>query len=201
MSTITASAFLAFSIALPFGPVSLMCVERSLASGAARGLACGAGASTAHALFAILAVVGANAVAAWFSSWQSAVHLASSTILVLIGLKMILKTAATPSPGMATGAGRFPDYLAGLMLALTNPTTVLPYMALAGSGVFVDQTGLAMLATTVSGVLLGSTAYYATLSGSVWAFRNRLPQSVLSRLNLLAGPVLIVMGLHMAFAK
>jgi threonine/homoserine/homoserine lactone efflux protein len=200
MSTITASAFLAFSIALPFGPVSFMCVQRSLTSGAARGLMCGAGASTAHGLFAILAVVGANAVAAWFSGWQSAVHLASSTGLVLIGVKMILNTAATPC-GVPSSAGRLADYTAGLMLALTNPATVLPYLALAGSGVLIDQTGLATVAATVTGVFLGSTACYATLSGSAWAFRNRLPQSFLWRLKLLAGPALIIMGLHMALAR
>jgi threonine/homoserine/homoserine lactone efflux protein len=151
-------------------------------------------------LFAILAVVGANAVAAWLSGWQSAVHLASSAILVLIGLKMILKTATTPYR-VSTSVSRFSDYAAGLMLALTNPATVLPYLALAGSGVLIDQTELVTLAATVAGVFLGSTACYATLSGSVWAFRNRLPQSVLSRMNLLAGPALIVMGLHMALAR
>jgi threonine/homoserine/homoserine lactone efflux protein len=200
MFTITTSALLAFSVALPFGPVSLMCVQRSLTSGAARGLACGAGASTAHGLFAILAVVGANAAAGWLSGWQSAVHLVSSVILILIGVKMILRTATTPYL-VVTSAGRFADYVAGLMLALTNPATVLPYVALAGSGVFIDQTGLATLAATVAGVLLGSTAYYATLSGSVWAFRNRLSQSFLSRLNLLAGPALVIMGLHTALAR
>jgi threonine/homoserine/homoserine lactone efflux protein len=197
MSTIASSAFLAFSIALPFGPVSLMCIERSLASGAARGLTCGAGASTAHGLFAIVAVVGANAVAAWFSSWQSVVHLVSSALLIIIGLRMILRNAATPYLPIH-GTGRLADYGAGLMLALTNPATVLPYMAFAGSGVFIGQTGLATLTATVTGVLLGSTACYATLSGSAWALRHHLKHSVLSRLNLLAGPVLIGMGLHMA---
>lgn len=200
MSTIAASAFLAFSIALPFGPVSLMCVQRSLASGAARGLACGAGASTAHGLFAILAVVGANAVAASLSGWQPLVHLASSMLLILIGLKMIVRTARTPYL-LVANAGRSADFLSGLVLALTNPATVLPYMALAGSGAFIDRSGLLTLAATVAGVLLGSAACYATLSGSVWVFRNRLPHGLLSRLNLLAGPGLIVMGLHMALSR
>ncbi|MFP5076230.1 LysE family translocator [Rhizobium sp. YIM 134829] len=199
MSTITASALLAFSIALPFGPVSLMCIERSLASGATRGLACGAGASTAHGVFATLAITGTNAVAAWLSGWQSTVHLLSSAILVLIGLRLLLKTAAKPAV-VTTSTGRFADYAAGLMLALTNPATVLPYLALAGSGVFIDQSGLLTLAATVTGVLLGSTACYATLSGSVWALKDRMPRSFLLRLNLLAGPALIVMGLHMALA-
>jgi threonine/homoserine/homoserine lactone efflux protein len=148
----------------------------------------------------VLAVVGAHGVAVWFSNSQPVVHFASSAILVVIGLRMLLKSAAAPSR-VGAGAGRFADYGAGLMVALTNPATVLPYMALAGSGVFIDQTGLATLMATVTGVMLGSTACYATLSGSVWAFRNRLPQSFLSRLNLLAGPALIVMGLHMALAR
>ncbi|CDZ29116.1 LysE family translocator [Neorhizobium galegae] len=197
MSTIAASAFLAFSVALPFGPVSLMCVQRSLLSGALRGLICGAGASTAHGLFAILAVVGADAVAGSLIGWQPAVHFASGAILMAIGLKMVMRTATAPSL-LDTKGGGGADYLAGLMLALTNPATVLPYLALAGSGLFVGRDGFFTLPLTVAGVLLGSAAWYATLSGSAWALKERLPKRVLSNLHLVAGPALIGMGLHMA---
>lgn len=197
ITTIAASAFLAFSVALPFGPVSLMCVQRSLLSGALRGLVCGAGASTAHGLFAILAVVGADAVGELLTGWQPVVHLVSGAVLIAIGLKTVTTMANAPSlldTNLAGGA----DYLAGLLLALTNPTTVLPYFALAGSGLFVARNGFSTLAATVIGVLLGSAAWYATLSGSVWALKDRLPQPVLSRLHLLAGVTLIGMGLHLA---
>lgn len=199
MSIITASAFLAFSIALPFGPVSLMCVQRSLSSGALRGLACGAGASTAHGLFAALAVLGADAAAGSLIGWQPIVHLASSAALIAIGLRMVMKAAKTPNPESGK-AGGLTDYLTGLMMALTNPATILPYLALAGSGLFIDRENLFNLTATVTGVLLGSVAWYATLSGSAWVLKDRLPGAFLSKLNLLAGPALIGMGLHLAIA-
>jgi len=197
MSTIAASAFLAFSIALPFGPVSLMCVQRSLFSGILHGLACGAGASTAHVLFAALAVFGAETVAGPLTSWQPLVHLISSAILVILGLRMMWKVS-NASHALAAETGEVSSYFAGLTLALTNPATMIPYLALASSGLLIDHERSLALAATMTGVLIGSVAWYAMLSGSAWALKGRLPHMFLSRLRLLASVALIGMGLHLA---
>ena len=196
MSVITASAFLAFSIALPFGPVSLMCVQRSLAGGALHGLACGVGASTAHAVFAVLAVVGADAAAQFLHGYQPLVHVASAATLIAIGIRMMTRSL-TPPRVVAASEGGLTDYMGCLTLALTNPATVLPYLALAGSGGFVEGGRFFGLAATVLGVLLGSVAWYATLSSSAWALRTRLPDIFLSRLHLIAGVALIGMALRL----
>lgn len=197
MSTVAASAFLAFSIALPFGPVSLMCVQRSLLGGVLHGLACGAGASTAHVIFATLAVFGAETVAEPLTSWKPVIHLISSAVLVMLGLRMMWKVSSTRH-ALVSETGELGSYFAGLTLALTNPATIIPYLALASSGLFIDRERSLALAATMAGVLVGSVAWYAMLSGSAWALKGRLPHMFLSRLSLLAGVALIAMGLHLA---
>ncbi len=196
MSVITSSAFFAFSIALPFGPVSLMCVQRTLLNGALRGLACGAGAATAHGLFAILAVLGANAITESLTGWQPLVRPASGALMVIIGLKILVRIQ-NPQRSVITKTSGFADYLAGLMLALTNPATILPYLALVGSGMFVERGRPLTLSATVAGVLLGSITCYAALSGSTWMLKDRLPHTLLSRLNFLAGAALVAMGFRL----
>jgi hypothetical protein len=57
------AAMLGLFIALPFGPICLMCVQRTLALGIWFGIASGLGAAVAHGLFSFLAEASAAALA------------------------------------------------------------------------------------------------------------------------------------------
>lgn len=197
MSIVVASAFLAFSIALPFGPVSLMCVQRSMFRGAHCGLICGAGASTAHGLFASLAILGAGTIASVLAGWQPVIQVASGVTLIAIGSKIVLKVAGAPQSA-AIVPSLFTDYGAGLITALSNPITVVSYLAIASSGAMTDRVDLPDLAATIAGVILGSISWYAIISSSAWILRGRLPPHLLRKLNLFGGAILIFMGLRLA---
>lgn len=197
MSIILASAFLAFSIALPFGPVSLLCVQRSVVGGARYGLACGAGASTAHGLFASLAVIATGTMASLLAGWQPVIQIGSGVILIAIGSKILVKVVRAPQAGGRV-AGLLADYGAGLATALSNPITVVSYLAIASSGAMTDRLDLYDLAATIVGVGLGSITWYAIVSGSAWALRGHLPSLLLRNLNLVGGSLLILMGLRLA---
>ncbi len=90
------------------------------------------------------------------------------------------------------------DYLTGLCIALCNPATILPYLALSSSGVPFAQDQSTFLVATVIGVFSGSLAWYAFLSCSASALQGRISKSVLRRLNLLSGATLILMGITLA---
>jgi threonine/homoserine/homoserine lactone efflux protein len=53
------AAMLGLFIAIPFGPICLMCVQRTLALGVWFGIASGIGAAVAHGLFSCPAMAGA----------------------------------------------------------------------------------------------------------------------------------------------
>lgn len=199
MSIIVASAVLAFCIALPFGPVSLLCVQRSIMRGARYGLVCGAGAATAHCFFASLAIAGTGPMTTTLTSWQPVIQTVSGCALMLIGSKIFLKFARVPRP-VVSMPGLFTDYGTGLLTALTNPITVVSYLAIASSGMMTGRADALDLGLTVAGVLLGSITWYAIVSGSASALRSRLPQHLLPKLNLLGGGILIAMGLRLVLA-
>lgn len=185
---------LGLSIAIPFGPVGAMCLERSLSRGVLRGLASGAGAATTHAIYATLAVVGANAVAAPLVGLQAHIHMLSGVILTVLGIRTLLRVPASRLP-LGRQAGALADYLSGFGLALTNPMTLLPYIAFAGSVMLTQPTGGAISAMVVAGISLGTLTWYGTLCGSAWALRQRLPQKLHDHLNHASGTLLIAMGL------
>lgn len=193
-SLMVASALLALSIAVPFGPISLMCVQRSLLSDHWRGLACGAGASTAHGAFATVAFLSAHYAAGQVESIKPFAGPLSGALLILLGIRILLlaevPTKLSPSRRPASG-----DYLTGLSIALCNPGTILPYLALAGSAVPFAQEQSGALTATIVGVFSGSLAWYAFLSCTASALQSRISRSALGRLNLFSGATLTLMGI------
>lgn len=181
------------SIAMPFGPVSMMCFEHSLSRGMSCGLARGAGAATMHGIYATLAAAAASTVAGPLMGVQSYIQLLSGFILACLGIRTILRQPNV-SRHERRSAGHLADYLGGLGLALSNPMTLLPYVSFAGSIVLASSGTASVLAMAVIGVWLGTLSWYSTISGSAWLLRARLPPTMLTNLNLISGALLLGMG-------
>ena len=93
--------------------------------------------------------------------------------------------------------------LSSLLLGLTNPMTILPYLAVASgavaSGAMAAGTGAQMVSPwSVPGVVAGAAAWYAVLSGGALVFRGDLLGRSRRHLNAVSGGVLIVFGFWMA---
>ena len=193
MSAVISGALLGLSVAAPFGPVSLMCVRRSLLSGIWRGIASGAGAATAHGLYAATAMMSADIVAGTLTRWHLLVQLLSATVLIALGVRTMARRATAEQPVDLRASGST-DYATGLLLALSNPMTILPYAALASGVAAIDPGKGLNLGWMVAGIILGTVSWYAALSSSAWLLSKHLPQRVLSQLNWFAGAVLIGFG-------
>lgn len=181
------------SIAIPFGPVSMMCVEQSLSRGVLKGLASGAGAATSHGLYATLAVFGAHAAATSLANIEGTIHLMSGAVFALLGIRTILRGPGLPASA-ALRRGGLTHYAGGLALALANPMTLLPYVAFAGTMALSGGETTTLPMTVVAGIALGTLSWYWTISSSAWLLRQRLPRALLDRLNLVSGAILIAMG-------
>jgi threonine/homoserine/homoserine lactone efflux protein len=193
MSAVVSGVLFGLSVAAPFGPVSLMCVKRSLLSGIWRGVASGAGAATAHGLYATTAVMSADVVAVTLARWHLPVQIFSALVLIGLGVRTLARRAATEQTVGLRASGPA-DYAAGLLLAMSNPMTILPYAALA-AGLAVIEYGQGLnLGWLIVGDILGVVAWYAMLSISAWLLSRHLPQRVLARLNCFAGAMLIGFG-------
>ena len=80
-----------------------------------------------------------------------------------------------------------------LLLALTNPMTILPYLA--ASTVADDIplfSGASLLGAT--GAMLGALSCYSALSGATIACRQALAGAAATHVNLAAGVLLIAFG-------
>jgi threonine/homoserine/homoserine lactone efflux protein len=184
-------------IAIPFGPICLMCVQRTLALGIWFGIASGMGAAVAHGLFSFLAEASAAALAQTALTVQVPLRIAGGLALIFMGLRTCLVPTRPAREALAREAGcgdLCSAFMSTLLIAAANPMTMLPYLAIAAE----PQAGNPLIMSrgfaVPIGVMLGSASWYLVLALSTNAIFHNLQRATLDRLNILAGILLIGLG-------
>ena len=186
-----------FSIAAPVGPIGVLCIRRTLADGRMAGLASGLGAATADAFYGSLAGFGLTLAANFLVSQQSWLRLGGGLFLLYLGVKTFLSAPSGKAGQVAktTSRGLWGAYLSTLLLTLTNPLTILSFVAIF-AGLGLAETGGDSLSAgiLVLGVFSGSAAWWLLLSGGVSLLRAKVTTGTLRWINRVAGLVIIGFG-------
>ncbi len=179
------------SIAAPVGPIGVLCIRRTLAEGRAVGFASGLGAATADGLYGAVAALGLTAISNLLVSQQDWLRLVGGLFMLYLGLRTLLAQPAEEA-APARGHGLLGAYTSTLLLTLTNPLTILAFVAiLAGLGV-IENDGSALL--LVAGVFAGSALWWLALSTVVGLLRRRIDRRALRWINWVSGTVIVVYG-------
>lgn len=186
---------LGVGIAAPVGPIGVLCIRRSLADGFRAGLATGLGAATADALYGVIAGFGLTALSQFLVAQQFWFGLLGGVFLVQLGVRTFV---ARPAERAASAAGGtwLSAYASTLFLTLTNPMTILSFVAVfAGLGLATNSSWAGATAL-VAGVFAGSTAWWLFLSGAVSCFRTRITPRTLQWINRASGVLIVVFGFY-----
>lgn len=185
---------LGFSIAAPVGPVGLLCIRRSLVSGRMAGLATGLGAATADACYGAAAGFGLTGVTAFVAVERFWLILVGGVFLCGLGV-YIMRARPDLSAAGRGGPQVRSAYLGALLITLTNPLTILAFVAaFAGLGLAVARDYLAVSALVV-GVFVGSGVWWLFLSAFAARLRERFDPRWLQRVNWISGALLLAIGL------
>jgi threonine/homoserine/homoserine lactone efflux protein len=185
-----------FGIAAPVGPIGILCISRTLADGRAVGFAAGLGAATADALYGAVAAFGLTLVSSALVGQRLWLQAVGGLFLCYLGLRTWM---AVPEPATeASGQGRdlLSAWASTLALTLTNPTTILSFVAIfAGLGLGAGAGGYRPAALMVLGVFLGSALWWLLLSAGVGFFRSALTRRGLHWVNRLAAAIITAFGI------
>ena len=186
---LVAGLLMGFLVAVPSGPVSLMCVRQSLVHGPRFGVAAGFGAASAQGIFATVAITGNSAVTGTLAQWSGVVRALSAIVLVGLGLRLLLTRPTASARSRLSEVSVLATYASTLTLAVTNPLTILPYLAVASGAAAGALGGTELSAWSVPGVMLGAAAWYAALSQGVSLLGLYVRPATMRPLNLSAtGP-------------
>ena len=188
---------LGFAIAAPVGPIGLLCIQRTLNQGRMVGLASGLGAATADAIYGAIAAFGLSVIAGFLVDQQQWLALAGGLFLCYLGARTI-RAEPAPAGAQADATGILGAYSSTLALTLTNPMTILAFVAIfAGAGLAASAGDQWAAAAIVLGVFCGSAAWWLLLSTGVSFLRGSITPPVMVWINRLAGVIIAVFGVYM----
>ncbi|TNM63537.1 LysE family translocator [Aliirhizobium smilacinae] len=191
MACLLAGAGAGLSIAIPFGPTSMMCVERTLADGMRAGMAAGLGVATVHLSYSTIALVGGMTL---MSQPETAnlLTFAAGLLLLYFAARLWRRDVVFVQGGSALSFRR--AYCGAICLGFLNPVT--PALCAASLTAFASQIaapgGLLPL-----GVFAGSLTWWLVLAVGVSLLRQRLNIETLTLANRGAGILLVLLGISM----
>lgn len=191
-----------FAIAAPVGPIGLLCIQRTLARGRWSGVLSGLGAASADAVYGGIAGFGLASLANLLLAWQTPLQLLGGLFLLYLGWRTWQTPPAVEQARVRpTRAGLLGDYLSTLALTLTNPVTILAFLAIfAGLGLAAEGRDFAAAGALVLGVFVGSLLWWLLLAAGVGLLRGRLTPTALRGINRASGLLIAGFGIWALWA-
>lgn len=185
------------SIAAPVGPIGLVCIQRTVIQGRAFGFVSGLGAATADAVYGSVAGFGIDLVSHFLIHQRIWIHLIGGALLLLLGIRgLFTRSAEQAAPTKNTVRRIWWSYLSTFLLTITNPVTILSFVAVfAALGVANSSQEFVSATFIVVGVFLGSALWWLFLSGIAGWLRGKLNRAVLLWVSRLSAVVIIGFGI------
>ncbi len=189
------AAGLGLAVAAPVGPMSLLCMRRTLALGWRQGLATGFGIATGDGLYAAVAALGLAGVAAFLFAHERVLHIGAGLLLVWLGVATV-RAGAAVRPAEATQEIAWPAaYLGAVALTLANPPTIITFAAIFTALAPPSGFDAAAAAATVGGVFAASALWWCAMVTVVMLLRHALGPRVRRWIDGVAGLALALFGL------
>lgn len=183
-----------FMVAVPVGPLGLLCITRSLRLGRVTGLFSGLGVATGDAIAAAIAALGISLVSDFLIDHQIILRLIGGAFLVYLGVR-IYKARALPEIPASNVNGLLAAYATTLFLTLSNPATILSFIAVYAGWHVESMSGRYVLAATLSvGVFIGCALWWVALFLGLTAFRESFNLRILAWVHRLSGIIIAGFG-------
>jgi threonine/homoserine/homoserine lactone efflux protein len=182
------------TIAVPIGPISLICIHRSITYGRLHGIISGLGVATADSFYAAVAVFGLTAISGIIITRQVLFRVIASLVLIAVGIRVFL--SAPSEPGGNGEHESYPkDYFSTLAITIANPLTIIFFITiLPGFGLVVPGSSEGAAAPFVMGVFTGSAFWWILLCSSLGSFNSCLSTASLQWINRVSGALIAFLG-------
>jgi threonine/homoserine/homoserine lactone efflux protein len=188
-------------IALPIGPVGVLCVRRTIVDGRLAGLVSGFGAAAGDALFAIVSAFGLTFVSNWLLGYKPWLAAGAACFLLVLGGRAILAAPPAARDAQPDPENLFGDFVSTFLLTLANPITMLSVFGIfAALGLGGTHATLSHAAMLVFGVFAGSLVWWLALSFGVAQFFSALRPRHLAWINRGCGGILLLSGAGLLIA-
>ncbi len=181
-----------FAMAVPIGPVGILCIRKTLAEGHSRGMIIGLGSATADSFYGSMAAFGLTFISDTIHNQQFWFRLVGGIVLFIFGIRTFYihqkNIVVTDTKGLLR------SYFTAFFLVLTNPVTIFAFIAVFAAFGLGDTLTIVSASILVSGVFVGSYLWFLTLSYVATMFRDKLDSGGMRWVNKIAGSLIIISG-------
>ncbi len=172
-------------IAAPVGPVNVLCMHRTLLNGWRAGVISGLGAASADGIYGAIAGFSISFIINFLERELFWIRLIGGILLIAIGVWYFFK-----NPGQFNSkeeSGSASDFRSTFFLTLTNPTTVLSFLAVLAALGMAQHRHWWLTSILVGGIFGGSMLWWIILASIMTRLRGRFNDRGLMWMNRVAG--------------
>lgn len=189
--------FLGALISIPFGPVNIICLNKTIQRGRIKGFLSTIGSPLADAIYAFIACLGLKMIIDFLQEYIMYFEIFAGIILLVFGIILYRKSFKNTHSkhetfSNSTKSSMFHSFL----FSISNPLTVLFFLSyLTGMGGAKLLPSHYQMILFVSGVFAGAALWFYSLSGIVSRFRNYMSMKKMQQINYVCSGILCVSGI------
>ena len=153
-----------FAIAVPVGPVGLVCIQRTLAKGRTSGLVSGFGAAVADVLLASIGAFSITVIFSFITEHKSLLEILGGFLLFFLGIMSFFSKPKEKEVKIDTALTLAEEALSAFVLTITNPLSAFSFFVAFGAVSSKLGDGLSLAITFVVGVFIGSCLWWLFLT-------------------------------------
>ena len=187
-------ALAGLAISAPVGPVNVLCISRTITKGRMAGLVSGFGAAVADTLYGAIAGFSISFIISWLLEELFWLRLVGGALLIVIGILYWFKKPKS----LKESSGNEPahsDFVTTFLLTLTNPTTVLSFLAVLATLGLGEHRPAKLSLFLVLGIFGGALLWWTLLALLSGHFRDRFNDRAIVWMNRIASFAIAGFGL------
>lgn len=179
-------------LSLPFGPLAIYCMEKTLSEGRYKGFISSMGMITVDVFYSLIALFGFRYVERLLRSYQGKIEVVSGLLILSLGYKIFRNRKQIENIVEEDHFGYIKSYATTILVAFANPLSIFTLMALYTMlGV---STGVSNVSIKIAlGVLVGGGTQWFIITGLLSRFRKKITLQTLETVRHYAS-ILIMLG-------
>jgi len=183
-----------FLVSLPIGPMAVLVIQRTVNRNLKSGFFSGLGIASTDSIWIILAGFSVSYIISFLETYQTYFQIFGAILLFLFGLNIFFShPIKSLKEFRRKGTSPLQSYITGLALSLSNPLTVLAYIALlASTHIVFNINDIFEPISFVSGFFIGASCWWLLLTNLINLFRHRFNLRILWWFNKISGSMIML---------
>lgn len=180
-------------LSLPFGPLAIYCMEKTLSEGRYKGFISSLGMITVDVFYGLIALFGFRYVEGLLHDYQVEIKIVSGILILGLGYKIFRNRKEIENIVEEDQFGYIRSYITTILVAFANPLSIFTFIGLFTIlGVSTDVKHISL--KIALGILIGGGAQWFGITGALSHYRKRITFQTLEILRHYASIVIMLGG-------